>query len=166
MTAEIHMALQEEIERTLDKFHRLLVTIPFTALSLTSSDSAKTNAEVLYGISVSPMTIRNILRRNRGKWTSSLLLRIVTGSLTQYDSEAFIRAHARNVTLAQLATEYQHNCDVILQLLNDIHEDDFQNCVMVDEGIALLSHEATIEQLFHYVALYYDVHRKKILIHR
>jgi hypothetical protein len=166
MTAETRMALHEEIERTLDKFHRLLVTIPFSALSLPSRDSAWTNADVLYGISVSPLTVQNILRRNRGQWTSSLVARIVTGSLIRYDNEAFIRSHARNVTLAQLATAYQHNCDLILQLLDEIQEDSFQNCVRVDEGIALLSHQANIEQLFHYVEKYYDMHRTEILINR
>lgn len=166
MSEEIRMVLEEEIERTLDRFHRLLVTIPYSALPLSSQDSAWTNADVLYGISVSPLTVRNILRRNQGQWKSSLVARIVTGSLIRYDNEAFIRSHARSVTLAQLATTYQHNCDLVLQLLGEIQADDFQNDVRVDEGIALLSHEATIEQLFHYVERYYDMHRTDILINR
>ena len=162
MSNNIRIVLRSEIESTLERFQRLLVAIPETALSLPSKDPTSTNGELLLRISVSPLAIKACLKRNLGSWSYLSLPRLVTGPLTQRKGEFFMRSQARDLTLWILAKEYQDNCKTILEMLNGISDDEFEKILVIPDGDPLLSGQITVAQLFHYVKNYFDAHRKQI----
>jgi hypothetical protein len=159
MDADTRIALQAEIEHTREKFQRFLITIPEEALQCPSKDSAWTNAEILYKISISPLVIPSILKRNFGTWSHLVIPRIVTGSLLVKSKERFIRSHAGRATLRTFADEYQLSCNEALKILDGFLEKDFKKTLSIMEPAPLLSGQVTVEQLFHYVKNYFDTYR-------
>jgi hypothetical protein len=162
MITETHFALQSEIEITREKFHRLLVTIPENSLQLPSKLPAQTNGEVLYRIGISPLYIRSLLRRNLGGWTHSVLPKLVTGTLVDWDNEKSMRSATRDLTRLSLAKEYEYNCKLLLDMLDALSESDFMRTVVLAKPDPLLNREATVEQLFHYVKDYFNFHRRDL----
>lgn len=162
MITETQLSLRTEIEMTREKFHRWLVVIPESKLPLPSNDPEWTNGEILYRISVSPLFIRSILKSNFGSWTHRVLPRLVTGTLVEWGNEKSVRAAAQNLTLLSLAKEYEYNCKLVLDILDHFSGDDFSRTVRIPEPDSLLASQVTIEQLFHYVKKYFDLHRKEL----
>jgi hypothetical protein len=162
MITEPRIALQDEIKMTREKFHRLLATIPHVALQLPSRDPAWTNGEVLYRISISPLVIKSVLKRNFGSWSRFLLPKLVTGPLTQKSNELFIKTVARNLTPSTYAQEYEDNTALVLEMLQELSVDDLATTLTVTVDDPLLSGQVTVEQLFHYVRNYFGFHGKQI----
>jgi hypothetical protein len=151
MVTVTRVALQDEIIRTKEKFHRWLVTIPEDALQHPSRDPGWTNGEIIYRISISPLVIKSALKRSPGNRSSFFHPKLVTGALIQKTNEISIRANARNITLWSLAKEYEENCNLILALLDGITDADFEKQITIMEDDPLLSGSTTVAQLFHYV---------------
>lgn len=162
MITETHLALQSEIEITREQFHRLLVTIPENALQLPSKTSTRTNGEVLYRISISPLYIRSLLRSNLGSWAHSVLPKLVTGALVDWDNEKSVRSAIRDLTRLSLAKEYEYNCKLLLDMLDNFSESDLMRTVLIAKPGPLLSRQVTVEQLFHYVKDYFNFYRKEL----
>lgn len=159
MTSIIRATLQQEIEHVREKYQRFLILIPEASLHRPSKDINWTNAEILYKISVSPLMIHSVLRRNFGPWTQRVLPLPGTGSLFSRWEEKSVRSHARRVSLFDLAQEYHNNCNEALKILNQLQEQDFQKTVTIAETDLLLSGRVEVEELFHYVKIYYDQYR-------
>lgn len=162
MSTDLHGDLQTEIELTRERYQRLLVKIPADIMPLPSKEPGWSNAEVLYRISISPLFIRSVIKRNSASWSHLLLNRSVTGTLIDWGNEMSIRAAVRHVTLLSLAKEYEYNCRLVLDMLESVKRDEFSKQVSLPEPNSLLYSQTTIEQLFHYVKNYFLRYRKSV----
>lgn len=162
MTEDTRLALRTEIEFTREKFHRMLVTVPEESLQLVSKNPTWTNGEVLYRISISPLFVRSILKRNSGRWSNRLLPKLVTGPLIEWGNEKLIQASFHNLTRLSLAKDFEYHCALALEVLDQVSDDDFEKIVVVSEPDALLPPQVTIEQLFHYIKNHFNLYRKQI----
>jgi hypothetical protein len=159
MTPNIRDTLQREIEAVREKFQHFLVIIPEQALHCSSKDIQWTNAEILFKISISPLIIYSVLRRNFGPWTQRVLPIRGTGSLVPKWEEKYVRSHASRMGLMNFAQEYQDNCNQVLKILDELHEEDFERTVTGLETDPTLTGRIKVEELFHYVKNYYDHYR-------
>jgi hypothetical protein len=107
-----------------------------------------------------------VLKRNFGSWSRFLLPKLVTGPLTQKSNELFIKTVARNLTLSTFAQEYEDNCTLVLEMLQELSVDDLATTLTVPVDDPLLSGQVTVEQLFHYVRNYFGFHCKQINLGR
>lgn len=162
MTSYFHTELKAEIELTRERFHRLLVTIPEEALKLPSRDPDWTNGEVLYRMSVASLLIRTTLKKNRSVPSKPAIHQVVTGPLIQRTNELFIRSRAANSTRWSIAREYDETYKKVLEMLEEIPADGFEQKMMIFEDEPLLPKPATVEQLFHYVKDHFDVYHGRI----
>jgi hypothetical protein len=162
MTAYIHDTLQHEIESAREKFQHFLVIIPEHALHCSSKDIQWTNAEILYKISISPLVIYSVLRRNFGPWTQRVLPIPGTGSLFPKWEEKSVCSHASRMSLMNFAQEYQNNCNQVLKILDELHEEDFTKTVTGVETDPTSTGRIRVEELFHYVKDYYDQYRPMV----
>jgi len=159
MMPNIQATLQHEIELTSEKFQPFLVIIPEQVLHCSSKDIHWTNAEILYKISISPLMIHSVLRRNFGPWTQCVSPIPGTGSLFPKWEEKSVRFHASRMSLMNFAQEYQNNCNQVLKILDELHEEDFEKTVTALETDPALTGRIKVEELFHYVKNYYDQYR-------
>jgi len=162
MSTAVRTALRSEIELTREKFHRFLVTVPDCALKLPSKVPVWTNGEILYRMSLSPLVIKSMLKRNFGHWSRLLLPKLVTGPLRQRGDDLYIRSRSHRSTLWCLANLYENNCNLVLEMLDELSDDDFEKNLVIPDGDPLLSRQVTVEQLFHYVKNHFDSYRKQI----
>lgn len=163
MTAYLHIELKAEIEMTREKFHRFLATIPEDALKLPSKDTDWTNGELLYRMSVAPLIIKSILKKNKRENSKPFPIpAVVTGPLIQRTNEMFIRSRAANSTRWSIAREYAETCKVVLEMLEGIPDDGFERKLIIFEDDPLLSKPATVEELFHYVRKHFETYCKQI----
>lgn len=155
----IQATLQHEIVLTSEKFQPFLILIPEASLHRPSKDINWTKAEILYKISVSPLLIHSVFRRNFGPWTQRVLPLPGTGSLFPRWEEKSVRSHARRISLFGLAQEYHNNCNAALKIPTQLEEQDFQKTVVTSEKDSLLSGRVKVEELFHYIKKYSDQYR-------
>lgn len=163
MTTDLHYTLRFEISITQDKFHRFLITIPEAALKLPSKHADWNNGELLYLMSISPLIVKSILRKNiSASAFPRSLSNGVTDPLIQGVNETFIRSRAQNATRFSIALEYDETCARVLDMLAEIPDDGFAKNLTVFERDALLPDIVTVEQLFHYVKRHFDAYRQQI----
>ncbi len=163
MTMNTRAALRTEIEFTREIFARLLVTIPDDALKLPSKNPAWTNGELLYLMSIGPRLIQSILRKYfREHPSPKYISKDVTGPLIQKTSEVIALERGQNSTRWTIAAEHDTTCELVLELLDTLSDDDFGKTLTVSDMHPLLSGEVTIEDLFHYVRNHFATYSKQI----
>ena len=165
MNTETLIDLRSEIEMTKERFHRMLVTIPEEALRLPSKCAKWTNGEVLYRMTLAPLIVRSILKRNFGNMSQPRLPKLVTGPLIEWGSERRIRSAVRKLTLLALAKDYEYNCALLVEILDRFVDEDFATTVMIPEPEKLLLPPwVTVEQLLHYVKDHFNLYRRLIQV--
>jgi hypothetical protein len=91
-----------------------------------------------------------------------MLPKLVTGTLVDWDNEKSVRSAIRDLTRLSLAKEYEYNCKLVLNMLDDFSESDFMRTVLIAKPDLLLSRQVTVERLFHYVKDYFNLYRKEL----
>jgi hypothetical protein len=162
MNTDTLIDLQGEIELTKERFHRLPIFIPEDALRLPSKGVAWTNGEVLYRMALAPLLIRSILKRNFGKKARASLAKLVTGTLIDWGNERRIHSAVRNLTLLSLAKDYEYNCALLLEIVEQLSDDDLVKTVTVIESNALLPRQSTVTELLHYVKNHFNLCRRQL----
>lgn len=166
MNTAARIALQHEIIRTREKFERWLVTLPEDILQRPSKDPNWTNAEILYKISVSPLAVKSILKRNPGTQGLFASQNLTSQSVILKTHESYIRSHARDATRWELAKEFEDNCNRVLTMLGETPDTDLEKVLLIPADEPMLTGQLTIEQLFHFVKDYFDTCRKQIDVGR
>lgn len=155
--------LRLEIEDTQEAFHQLLESIPDKAFGLPSDNPAWTIGEVLYHMSIAPRMlgtdVKMILNQN---WFYRLIPAIIPKRLFDWLNKILTKFGARNLTREFLASEYDKANSATLKALNEVREIDFQKKLNYPDWDSLLSGEVTLERLFHYNKLHFDVHAVQI----
>lgn len=155
--------LRIEIEETKEAFHQLLESIPDEAFGLPSDNPAWTIGEVLYHMSIAPRMlgtdVKMILNQN---WFYRLIPAIIPKRLFDWLNKILTKFGARNLTREFLASEYDKANSATLKALNEVREIDFQKKLNYPDWDSLLSGEVTLERLFHYNKLHFDVHAVQI----
>lgn len=162
MNTDTLIDLRSEIELTRERFQRLLVTISEDELRLPSKGVAWTNGEVLYRMTLAPLLIRSILKRNFGKKGRASLAKLVTGPLIDWGNERRIHSAVRNITLLSLAKDYEYNCALLLEIVEQLSDDDLVKAVTVVESDALLPRQSTVTELLHYVKNHFNLCRRQL----
>lgn len=163
MNTDIRSILRAEIELTRQQFHCLLVTIPDKVLKLPSKDPGSTNGELLYRISIASLLIQPTLKRNAAENSNRLPIhQIVTGPLIHRTNEMFIRMHAQNSTRWSIVREYDETRTRVLDMLDRIPDDGFDQIVRVADNDALLPDTVSIEQLFHYAKDHFETYSQQL----
>lgn len=163
--------LRIEIEETRKSFHQLLESIPDEAFRLPSENPAWTIGEVLYHMSIAPRMLgtdaKMILNQN---WLYRLIPVIIPKKLFDWLNKILTKYGARNLTREFLAAEYDKAHLATIKTLDEVKEADFEKKLNYPDWDPLLSGEVTLERLFHYVKLHFEVHsveiRKRISIDR
>ena len=167
MSTAVRNALRGEIELTREKFHRFLVTIPDDALKLPSKDPAWTNGELLYLMSTSPRIIKSFLKKYTSENTRfQYVSKAITGPLIQKTNELMIRSRGNKITRWSIAEEYDSMYGLVLELLDQISDADFERTLTIPDLDPLISGQVTIENLFHYVKNHFHTYRHQISIVR
>lgn len=155
--------LRIEIEETRRSFHQLLERIPDEALGLPSGNPAWTIGEELYHMSIAPRMlgtdVKMILNQN---WFYRLIPAIIPKSLFDWLNKNLTKFGARNLTREFIAAEYDKAHSATLKSLDEINEEDFMKKLNYPDWDPLLSGEVTLERLFHYVKLHFEVHAVQI----
>ncbi len=155
--------LRIEIEETKEAFHQLLESIPDEAFGLPSGNPAWTIGEVLYHMSIAPRMlgtdVKMILNQN---WFYRLIPAIIPKSLFDWMNKILTKYGARNLTREFLAAEYDKAHLATIKALNEVKELDFKKKLNYPDWDPLLSGKVTLERLFHYIKLHFDVHAAQI----
>jgi hypothetical protein len=155
--------LRLEIEDTQEAFHQLLESIPDKAFGLPSDNPAWTIGEVLYHMSIAPRMlgtdVKMILNQN---WFYRLIPAIIPKRLFDWLNKILTKFGARNLTRKFLASEYDKAHLATLKALDEVKEADFEKKLIYPDWDPLLSGEVTLERLFHYIKLHFDVHVAQI----
>ena len=163
MDTDLHSLLRTEIELTKQRFHRLLVTVPDTALTLPSKDPDRTNDELLYRMSVAPLLIRSSLKKNTAEHSNRLPIhQMVPELLLQLTNEMFMRMRVQNSSRWSVARAYDEACSWVLEMLDTIPDNGVDQIVRISDNDLLLPDTVSIKYLFHYAKDHFDTYGQQL----
>jgi hypothetical protein len=155
--------LEQEMEATREQFLALLASIPESAYSLPTDNSAWTIGDILYHLTLGPKAL--ILEI----WMILHARGLFQFALNHFPSKTFNRLNARfsrrsnNVTRAKLIELYEAAHTNVLATLRKTREEDLSKSVVYPAELeAMLAGETSVEKLFHYVKNHFEAHRASI----
>jgi DinB family protein len=161
------MGLKEELtwelEDTRQNFHHLLDSIP-EALYLHPSDNpAWTIGDVLYHITLGPIAIRfEIWMIRYAPGLIQFALNNTTSKLFNWINAPFARRGGR-INRQRLIKAYEAGHAGLISSLKRVREEDFSKAVNYPAAfVSELAGVVTVERLFRYVKLHFDVHAGQI----
>jgi len=160
------MGLKEELTQDLESarlgFHHLLDSVPEAVYSHPSDNPAWTIGGVLYHITLGPPAIRfEIWMIRHVPWVFKALNNS-TSRLFNWGNTLLARAPSR-ITRQTLTEAYEKGHTGLMSSLKRMQEDDFARTVSYPpEFVAELAGEVSIERLFRYIKLHFDVHAGQI----
>ena len=155
--------LRAEIIQTRAAFHELLAQIPDEAFSMPSENPAWTIGEVLFHMSLAPRFMVTDLKAIISRpWLARIFTALVPDALFHRINERFTRYGARNLNRKFLAEQYDRAHDRALKTLETLQESDLQKSVEYPGYDPLLSGTVTVERLYRYVKLHFDIHAGQI----
>ena len=160
------MGLKEQFAQDLEStrlgFHHLLDSVPEALYSHPSDNPAWTIGGVLYHITLGPPAIRlEILMIRYAPWMFKLLTNS-TSRLFNWGNALLARAPAR-ITRQTLTKAYENGHTGLMSSLSRLQEPDFARSVTYPpEFVSELAGEVSIERLFRYVTLHFEVHERQI----
>lgn len=147
-----------ELETTHRAFHALLAEINVEDLSKPSLNPAWTVGEVLYHMSLAPKNLPSDVWLIRHlKW----IPKFPAGPFNRLNV-IIARRGARNASKDCLAVEYDQAHDKTIRCLETIRDDEWDLGTTYPDWEPLLSGYVTIERLFHYVTLHFEIHANDI----
>jgi len=161
------MGLKEELARDLEStrqnFHHLLDSVPEALYVQPSDNPAWTIGDVLYHITLGPIAIRfEIWMIRKTPWLFSFALNDLTSRIFNWGNALFARRPKR-ITRQLLIRAYEGGHAGLISSLKRVREADFERSVIYPETfVSELAGVVTIERLFRYVTLHFDVHAEQI----
>lgn len=161
------MGLKEELDRDLENtrqnFHHLLDSIPEALYVQPSENRAWTIGDVLYHITLGPIAIRfEVWMIRSAPWLLTVALNDLTSRIFNWGNALFARRPKR-ITRQLLMKAYEGGHAGLIFSLKRVREADFEKSVIYPEVfVSELAGVVTIERLFRYVTLHFDVHAAQI----
>jgi len=159
---ELKQELIQEMETSRQNFHHLLDSVPEAAYDHPSHNPAWTIGDVLYHITLGPPAIRfEIWMIRYMPWIFKALNR-TTSKIFNWGNALF--AHrAKRITRQRLLKAYEAGHAGLMSSMRRMDESDFARSVMYPESfVSELAGVVTIERLFRYIKLHFDVHAGQI----
>jgi hypothetical protein len=155
--------LRIELTQTREAYHRLLADVPEEAFSKPSDNPAWTIGEVLFHISLAPRFMTADLRIIMSRpWLAWIFFKLVPASLFHRLNEFFTRYWARNLNRTFLTEQYDQAHERAMKSLEMLEELDFRKSLNYPEFDPLLSGVVTVERLYRYMKLHFEVHAQQI----
>jgi hypothetical protein len=154
----IREQLRAEIEGTCGDFHLLLSVTPDEMLDLPSANPGWTIREVLYHMSLAPRNLpADVSMIKHLRWVPKL----PPGPFDRLNAY-LTRRGARGLDKPALAEKYDQANAKALHALETVRDDQWQLGVEYPNWDPMLSGFVTLERLFHYIALHFQVHAEEI----
>jgi hypothetical protein len=161
------MGLKEELAAELERTHReyvtLVDTVPEKIYGHPSTNSAWTIGDVLYHITLGPPAILTeiwMIRHMPGLF--SALLNDKTAGIFNRGNALFAR-HPKRIKPQLLIRTYERGHAGLLEHLGRMQESDLTRSVRYPDSFVLeLAGVVTVERLFRYIKLHYEVHAAQI----
>jgi len=160
------MGLKEELAQDLESarqgFHHLLDSVPESLYAHPSDNLAWTIGDVLYHITLGPPAIRfEIWMIHQTPWMFRTL-NTPTSRLFNWGNALFAR-HPKRITRQTLTKAYEKGHAGLMSSLKRMREQDFARSVVYPpEFVSELAGEVSIERLFRYIKLHFEVHSGQI----
>jgi len=154
--------LAQELETTHQNFHHLLDSIPEALYVHPSDNLAWTIGDVLYHITLGPPAIRfEIWMIRYAPWIFKAL-NDTTSKIFNWGNALFARQPKR-ITRQRLIKAYEAGHAGLMSSLRRVREEDWGKSVVYPAVfVSELAGVVTVERLFRYVTLHFDVHEKQI----
>jgi len=154
--------LAQELETTRQNFHHLLDSVPEALYVHPSDNPAWTIGDVLYHIALGPPAIRvEIWIIRHAPWMFQAL-NDTTSKIFNWGNALFARQPKR-ITRQRLLKAYEAGHAGLMSSLRRVREEDWGKSVNYPEVfVSELAGVVTVERLFRYVALHFDLHAKQI----
>ena len=155
--------LANELETTRQNFHHLLDSVPEALYVHPSDNQAWTIGDVLYHITLGPIAIRfEIWMIRNAPGLIQFALNDTTSKIFNWVNAPFARRGNR-ITRQRLTKAYEAGHAGLVSSLGRTREKDFGKSVIYPKVfVSELAGTVTIERLFRYVKLHFDVHEKQI----
>lgn len=155
--------LRTELIQTRNAFYELLTEIPEEAFSRPSNNPAWTIGQVLYHMSLAPRFMVTDLRAIIGHaWLAKIFAVLVPIPLFHRLNEFFTRYGSRNLNRTFLAEQYDRAHERALKSLESLQDSDFEKSLRYPGYDPMLSGVVTVERLYRYIKLHFDVHAEQI----
>ena len=155
--------LVNELESTRREYLHLVNSVPEEFYERPSANPAWTIGEVLYHITLGPPAIRTEIWiiRHAG-WLLSALLNNWTAGIFNRGNALFAR-HPKTITPQTLIRNYERGHAGLLTSLRTMQDTDFNKAVHYPASfVAELAGVVTVERLFRYIRLHFEVHASQI----
>jgi hypothetical protein len=155
--------LVNELESTRREYLRLVESVPEESYRCPSANPAWTIGDVLYHITLGPPAIRaEIWMVRHAGWLFSALLNNWTSRVFNWGNALFAR-HPKRMTREILFRSYERGHAALLTSLRTMQEADFGKSIHYPGSfVAELAGEVTVERLFRYIRLHFEIHASQI----
>jgi hypothetical protein len=155
--------LVDELESTRREYLHLVESVPEEFYGRPSANPAWTIGDVLYHITLGPPAIRTEIWivRHAG-WLFSAVLNHSTSRIFNWGNALFARRPKR-ITQEILFRSYERGHAGLLTSLRSMQEMDFSKSTHYpDTFVAELAGVVTVERLFRYIKLHFEIHASQI----
>lgn len=151
--------LAQELEATRQNFHHLLDSMPETLYAHPSDNPAWTVGDVLYHITLGPIAIRlEIWMIRKAPDLIQFALNDTTSKIFNWINVPFARRGQR-INRQRLIKAYEAGHAGLMSSLRRVREEEFSKAVNYPAAfVSELAGVVTVERLFRYVKLHFDVH--------
>lgn len=160
--AYLSMTMREEIRTELEAtrvaFHKLLDSLSDEDWHKRSGNPAWTIGEVLFHMTLAPRLLPNDVRLIRGGRSAPKLPAFLFHRL----NIIVTRVGARKLTRQVVGEKYDAAHEGVLEVLETVEAGEWSKGVEYPEWDPLLSGNVTMERLFRYLALHFEVHAEQI----
>lgn len=153
-----------ELESTRREYIQLVESIPMESYRSPSTNPAWTIGDVLYHITLGPPAIRaEVWMIRHAGWLFSALLNNGTASIFNWVNALFAR-HPKQLTPQILIKSYEKGHSGLLTSLEGVRDADFysKSVRYPDPFVAELAGVVTVERLFRYIKLHFEIHASQI----
>lgn len=154
--------LARELEVTRQNFHHLLDSVPEALYVHPSDNPAWTIGDVLYHITLGPPAIRvEIWMIRYAPWIFKTLNN-TTSKIFNWGNALFAN-RTKRITRQRLSKAYEAGHAGLMSSLRRVREEDWGKSVNYPEVfVSELAGIVTVERLFRYVTLHFEVHKNQI----
>jgi hypothetical protein len=155
--------LMTELESTRREYHQLVASIPEEFYVHPSGNSAWTIGDALYHITLGPPAIQaEIWMIRYAPWLFSAALNNWTAGVFNWGNALFAR-HPKRITPQTLVRNYERGHAGLMASLRSMREADFRKSIRYpDSFVTELAGVVTVERLFRYIKLHYEIHAGQI----
>jgi len=159
----IREELHEEMETTRQNFHHLVDSVPEALYVHPSANRHWTIGDALFHITLGPPALRfEIWMIRHAPGLFQLVMNYPVSKLFNRINALFAR-QGKRVTRPMLIKAYENGHAGLVSSLKRTGEDDFEKSITYPaEFVSELAGEVTVERLFRYVKLHFDLHAEQI----